>query len=184
MTSTLGTIVSVNVGMPRVVEWHGRDVESGIWKAPVDGRVAVRGVNVDGDAQADLRVHGGSDKAVYAYAVEDYAWWSEQLGRPIEPATFGENLTVAGLDLGAMVIGTHWLVGDVELEVAQPRLPVLQARDAHGRRGVRRPLRRRRALRRVPQDRRARATSAPATPSRSSRGRTSCHRSRQEPASR
>lgn len=115
--------MSVNVGKPRVVEWQGREVESAIWKEPVDGRVVVRGVNVDGDAQADLRVHGGPDKAVYAYAVEDYAWWSSQLDRDIGPATFGENLTVAGLDLGAMVIGTHWHIGDVELEVAQPRQP-------------------------------------------------------------
>jgi MOSC domain-containing protein YiiM len=113
----------VNVGVPRVVAWHGRDVESGIWKAPVDGRVAVRGVNLDGDAQADLRVHGGADKAVYAYASEDYAWWSSELGREIGPATFGDNLTVEGLDLGAMTIGTRWLVGSVELEIAQPRLP-------------------------------------------------------------
>jgi MOSC domain-containing protein YiiM len=116
-------VVSVNVGVPRGVDWQGRHVESGIWKAPVDGRVAVRGVNLDGDAQADLRVHGGQDKAVYAYAAEDYAWWSGELGRTIEPATFGENLTVAGLDLGAMVIGTRWRVGGVVLEIAQPRLP-------------------------------------------------------------
>ena len=120
---TTGRVVSVNVGVPRVVEWQGRDVESGIWKAPVDGRVAVRGVNLDGDAQADLRVHGGPDKAVYAYAIEDYAWWSDELGRAIGPATFGENLTVEGLDLGAMVIGTRWRVGTAELEVAQPRQP-------------------------------------------------------------
>jgi len=115
--------VSVNVGMPRVVDWHGRAVESGIWKEPVDHRVAVRGVNLDGDAQADMRLHGGPDKAVYAYAVEDYAWWSGQLGRELGPATFGENLTVQGLDLGGMVIGTRWRVADAVLEVAQPRLP-------------------------------------------------------------
>lgn len=118
-----GRVVSVNVGMPRIVEWHGRDVESGIWKSPVDGRIPVRGINLAGDAQADLRVHGGPDKAVYAYAIEDYAWWSDQLEQMVEPATFGENLTVEGLDLGAMVIGTRWLVGSVELEVSQPRLP-------------------------------------------------------------
>ena len=76
-----GVVVSVNVGARRVVEWHGHEVETGIWKAPVEGRVAVRGVNLDGDEQADLRVHGGPDKAVYAYSVEDYAWWSEELGR-------------------------------------------------------------------------------------------------------
>ncbi|MET0627466.1 MAG: MOSC domain-containing protein [Acidimicrobiia bacterium] len=118
-----GRVVSVNVGLPRITVWHGREVESGIWKAPVDGRIAVRGINLDGDEQADLRVHGGPDKAVYAYAVEDYAWWSEYLGREIGPARFGENLTVEGLDLGAMVIGTRWHVGSAVLEITQPRQP-------------------------------------------------------------
>ena len=116
-------VVSVNVGLPRTVEWHDRNVESGIWKTPVDGRVAVRGVNLDGDEQADLRVHGGPDKAVYAYAAEDYEWWSEELGRALEPGTFGENLTVRGVDLGGAVIGTRWRVGTTVLQVAQPRLP-------------------------------------------------------------
>jgi MOSC domain-containing protein YiiM len=115
--------VSVNVGARRTVEWHGRQVETGIGKAPVDGRVAVRGVNLDGDEQADLRVHGGPDKAVYAYAIEDYEWWSAELGRVLEPGTFGENLTVRGVDLGAAVIGTRWRVGSTVLQVAQPRLP-------------------------------------------------------------
>ena len=115
--------MSVNVGMPRVVEWHGRAVESGIWKEPVDHRVAVRGVNLDGDAQADRRLHGGPDKAVCTYAVEDYAWWTDRLGRELDPATFGENLTVEGLDLGAMVIGTRWRIADTVLEVSQPRMP-------------------------------------------------------------
>ena len=118
-----GVVVSVNVGARRAVEWHGREVETGIWKAPVDGRVAVRGVNLVGDEQADPRVHGGPDKAVYSYAVEDYEWWSGELGRVVRPATFGENLTVRGLDLGASVIGTRWRVGTTVLEIAQPRLP-------------------------------------------------------------
>jgi len=116
-------VVSVNVGGVRTVEWYGRAVTTGIWKAPVAGRVAVRGVNLDGDDQADRRVHGGPDKAVYAYAVEDYAWWSRELGRDMEPGTFGENLTVEGVDLGALVIGTRWRVGSTELEVSQPRQP-------------------------------------------------------------
>jgi MOSC domain-containing protein YiiM len=119
----MAQVVSVNVGTVRTVEWHGRSVTTSIWKSPVAGRVAVRGVNLDGDVQADLRVHGGPDKAVYAYAVEDYEWWSHELGRELEPGTFGENLTVEGLDLGALVIGTHWRVGSTELEVASPRQP-------------------------------------------------------------
>ncbi len=116
-------VVSVNVGTPRITEWHGRLVESGIWKVPVDGRVAVRGVNLDGDAQADLRVHGGADKAVYAYTVEDYAWWSARLGCTIEPATFGENVTTSGVDLDELTIGTRLHVGTVVLETAGPRMP-------------------------------------------------------------
>lgn len=119
----MAEVISVNVGRPRTVEWHGRTVETGIWKAPVVGRVAVRGVNLEGDEQADLRVHGGPDKAVYAYAVEDYDWWAEELGRPLAPGTFGENLTVHGLALGELVIGTRLAIGTTVLEVAQPRLP-------------------------------------------------------------
>jgi MOSC domain-containing protein YiiM len=116
-------VVSVNVGLPRVVTWHGREVETAIWKEPVAGRVALRDDNFVGDRQADLRVHGGRDKAVYSYAVEDYAWWSEQLGRELGPGTFGENLTTQGIDLSAMPIGTRWRVGTALLEVSQPRFP-------------------------------------------------------------
>src|SRR4051794_40392430 len=118
-----GRVVSVNVGAVRAVEWHGRIVETGIWKEPVTGRVGVRGVNLDGDDQADRRVHGGPDKAVYAYAVEDYEWWSRELGRELGPGTFGENLTVAGIELGAAVAGSCWQVGTAVLQVAQPRSP-------------------------------------------------------------
>ena len=116
-------LVSVNVGLPRLVEWHGRAVQTAIWKEPVDGRIAVRGVNVVGDGQADLRVHGGRDKAVYSYAVEDYAWWSDQVGRQLAPGTFGENLTTEGIDLSATPIGSRWRVGTALLEVSQPRFP-------------------------------------------------------------
>ncbi len=114
--------MSVNVGEQRDVEWFGRTVRTAIWKAPVEGRVPVRGVNLVGDDQADRRVHGGPDKAVYAYAVEDYAWWDEH-GDDVGPATFGENLTTEGIDLSAAVIGETWQVGSVVLEVAQPREP-------------------------------------------------------------
>jgi MOSC domain-containing protein YiiM len=118
----VASIVSVNVGEQRDVEWFGRTVRTGIWKSPVDGRVEVRGVNLAGDDQADRRVHGGPDKAVYAYAVEDYAWWAEQ-GVEVGPGTFGENLTTEGLDLSAAVLGERWRVGSTVLEVAQPRQP-------------------------------------------------------------
>jgi len=116
-------VVSVNVGLPRVVEWHRRAVETAIWKEPVSGRIALRGDNLVGDGQADLRVHGGRDKAVYSYAVEDYAWWSEYLGRDFLPGMFGENLTTEGIDLSASRIGSRWRVGTARLEISQPRFP-------------------------------------------------------------
>jgi len=117
-------LVSVNVGGVREVAWRGERVRTGIWKAPVGDRaVAVRGVNLEGDDQADRTVHGGADKAVYAYAVEDYAHWRDVRAVDAGPALFGENLTVRGLDLRAAIVGERWRVGSTVLEVAQPRLP-------------------------------------------------------------
>jgi MOSC domain-containing protein YiiM len=117
-------IVSVNVGTPRQISVRrGRPLMSAIGKAPLERRVRVAGVNVEGDEQADRRVHGGPDKAVYAYAAEDTAWWEEQLGRPLGPGAFGENLTVGGVDVTGARIGERWRIGTVELEVCQPRLP-------------------------------------------------------------
>lgn len=116
-------LVSVNVGRPRAVDTGRRTVETAIWKRPVEGRVAVRGVNVDGDAQADRSVHGGPDKAVYAYAIEETRRWEAELGRDLGPGAFGENLTVAGLDVSGALLGERWRVGTALLEVVQPRLP-------------------------------------------------------------
>ena len=117
-------LLSVNVGRPKqIAVRRGRPLMSAIGKAPVEGRVRVEGVNVAGDDQADRRVHGGPDKAVYAYAREDEAWWAEQLGREIPPGMFGENLTTEGLDVTGAVIGERWRIGTVVLEVAQPRIP-------------------------------------------------------------
>ena len=114
--------MSVNVGTPRTTDWHGRQVTSAIWKAPAAGRVRVHGVNFDGDDQADRRVHGGDGKAVYAYASEDYAWWAGVLGlaEPLAPATFGENLTTAGLALETCRVGEQWRVGDPITVAASP----------------------------------------------------------------
>ncbi|MBW3580751.1 MAG: MOSC domain-containing protein [Actinobacteria bacterium] len=116
-------MVSVNVGRPRSVPYRGRTRSTSIWKAPVLGRVAAQGCNLEGDEQADRRVHGGADKAVYAYSCGDYAWWEAELGRHLDPGTFGENLTVDGIDLAAAVVGERWQVGSAELEVCQPRTP-------------------------------------------------------------
>jgi MOSC domain-containing protein YiiM len=119
----LGSVAAVNVGGVRTLEWRGTTVTTGIWKTPVAGPVDVRGVNVVGDDQADRAVHGGPDKAVYAYAAEDEAWWAAELGREVGPGTFGENLTTRGVDVTNAVIGERWVVGDLELEVTQPRIP-------------------------------------------------------------
>ena len=119
-------VLSVNVGGIREVEWRGHLVTTGIWKHPVSGRVAIRGVNVLGDDQADRSVHGGVDKAVYAYAREDYDFWRDEVGLETPPGLFGENLTVEGLDLSSALVGDRWSIGSVVLEVAQPRLPCLK----------------------------------------------------------
>jgi MOSC domain-containing protein YiiM len=118
-----GLVESVNVGAPRPVRVNGHIVVTAIWKEPVEGRVPLRGVNLAGDDQADRTVHGGPDKAVYAYAVEDIEWWEAELGEPLGTAPFGENLTVRGLPVSEAVIGERWAVGSALLEVAQPRLP-------------------------------------------------------------
>jgi MOSC domain-containing protein YiiM len=114
---------AVTVGRPRDVTVGDRIVSSAIWKTPVSGRVAVRGVNVAGDDQADRSVHGGPDKAVYAYASEDAAWWAEQVGRELGPGSFGENLTTRGLDVSGARIGERWAIGSTLLEVRQSRMP-------------------------------------------------------------
>ncbi len=119
----MSRIVSVNVGESRTVEFRGRIVSTGIYKFPIEGAVRVEGVNLVGDDQADRRVHGGIYKAVYAYASEDYEWWSTQLGRTLPPGMFGENLTTRGVNVGGAVVGQRWRIGDVALEVSEPRIP-------------------------------------------------------------
>jgi MOSC domain-containing protein YiiM len=117
-------VVSVNVGLPRTVRWKGRDVTTGIFKEPVEGRVALRRLNLDGDGQGDLSVHGGAEKAVYAYPFEHYAFWREELGEELPFGAFGENLTVEGLPLEEEVaVGDRFRIGSAEVVVTQPRLP-------------------------------------------------------------
>jgi MOSC domain-containing protein YiiM len=113
----------VNVGAVRQVELAGRVQTTAIWKLPVSGRVAVRGVNLVGDEQADRRVHGGPERAVYAYARKDYAWWERQLGQPLDPGMFGENLTTEGIEVTDALVGERWRVGSVVLQVTSPRVP-------------------------------------------------------------
>lgn len=117
-------VISVNVGLPRTVQWKGRAVSTGIFKAPVSGRVHVRTLNLDGDRQADLSVHGGPDKAVYAYPVEHYDAWHRELPDMALPwGMFGENLSIAGLNENTVMIGDRFRIGSAEIAVTQPRLP-------------------------------------------------------------
>jgi MOSC domain-containing protein YiiM len=116
-------LLSVNVGLPKAVDTGMRVVETAIWKQPVEGRVRVRGINLDGDRQADRSVHGGPDKAVYAYAIEETRLWEEELGRELGAGAFGENLTTEGVDVSGALLGERWRLGTTLLEVVQPRLP-------------------------------------------------------------
>lgn len=117
-------VVSVNVGMPREVEWRGKRVRTSIFKSPVDRRVRMTELNLDGDAQADLTVHGGVDKAVYVYPSEHYAFWHRELpGVALPWGTFGENLTIEGLLEPDVRIGDRLRIGSAEFAVTQPRLP-------------------------------------------------------------
>ena len=118
-----GLLVSVHVGRPHMLDVGRRQVASAIWKEPVHGRVGVRGENVEGDDQADRSVHGGPDKAVYAYADEEVSAWERELGRSLGEAAFGQNLTTRGVPVSGAVIGELWQVGTTVLSVAQPRQP-------------------------------------------------------------
>lgn len=119
----VGEVISVNVAQPRTLMRRGRELPTGLWKLPVEGAVTVGDLGLDGDLQADKRVHGGPDKAVYAYAIEDVEWWEEQLGRGLGPGFFGENLTFRAVDVSGARIGERWEIGGTVLEVSEPRHP-------------------------------------------------------------
>src|SRR5713226_10045693 len=123
MASTVGKVLAVNVGKPREFKYNGRPAWSAIWKSPVVGRIAARGVNLDGDDQADREAHGGPDKAVYAYADEDLRWWEQQIGRSLAYGEFGQNLTTEGIEVNDALIGERWEIGSTVLEVSEPRVP-------------------------------------------------------------
>jgi MOSC domain-containing protein YiiM len=117
-------LVSVSSGLPRETTWQGRTVTTGIFKQPVDGRVALRKLNLDGDRQADLTVHGGEYKAVYCYPIEHYDYWKKELpGRELPAAIFGENFTTEGLLEDSIHLGDQFSIGSAEVIVTQPRLP-------------------------------------------------------------
>ena len=117
-------LTSVNTGLPRDVIWHGRHVMTGIFKQPVEGRIALTTLNLHGDRQADLSVHGGPHKAVYCYPIEHYDYWrSEWPGEELPLGMFGENFTTSGLSEDSVHIGDRFAVGSAEVVVTQPRLP-------------------------------------------------------------
>jgi MOSC domain-containing protein YiiM len=117
-------LLSVNVGQPRQVVWKGRTVTTGIFKEPVAGRVPLRLHNLDGDAQADLAVHGGPDKAVYLYPAEHYAAWRQELADMELPwGMFGENLTTEGILEATTCVGDRLRIGTAVVRVTEPRMP-------------------------------------------------------------
>jgi ferredoxin-NADP reductase/MOSC domain-containing protein YiiM len=119
----VGRLVSVNVGMPKNVQWRDKTVYTGIWKTPVEGPVMVRRLNIDGDGQGDLAGHGGEQRAVMVYQTESYDFWNTYLDRDdLEPGHFGENFTVTGLADDEVCIGDRYRIGDAEFEVTQPRV--------------------------------------------------------------
>ncbi len=123
-TSAIMKLVSLNVGTPREVTLKNRTITTGIFKEPVQGRVMLRRLNIDGDKQADLSVHGGADKAVYVYPKEHYEYWRQKFPNMKLPwGMFGENFTTEGLLEDAVRIGDRFRVGTAELKVTQPRLP-------------------------------------------------------------
>lgn len=117
-------LISVNTGLPREVTWHGRTVTTGIYKEPVHGRIALRKLNLDGDRQADLSVHGGEYKAVYCYPLVHYEYWKRELpDRDLPLGMFGENFTLDGFLEESIHLGDQFSVGSAEVVVTQPRLP-------------------------------------------------------------
>jgi MOSC domain-containing protein YiiM len=117
-------VVSLNVGLPRTVNFHGQAVTTGIFKEPVEGRIKLRRLNLDGDKQADLTVHGGLDKALYTYPAEHYDYWKKQLPDMKLPwGMFGENFTTEGLLEDKVNIGDVFRVGSSEVVATQPRMP-------------------------------------------------------------
>jgi MOSC domain-containing protein YiiM len=130
-------LLSVNVGLPQTVAWKGRTVTTGIFKTPVNSRVQMRRLNLNGDRQADLAVHGGPDKAVYAYPGEHYTYWRGEFpGMELPWGMFGENFTVAGLIEETVNIGDRFRIGSGIVMVTQPRVPCYKLAAKFGREDI------------------------------------------------
>src|SRR5215470_5740311 len=119
----MARLLSVNVGLPRDIEWSGRTVHTGIWKNPVPGRCRVRRLNLDGDGQGDTAGHGGEQRAVFVYQLESYRHWEQQLNRAdFVHGNFGENFTIEGLPDDSVCIGDRFRIGTALFEITQPRV--------------------------------------------------------------
>src|ERR1700733_7389379 len=119
----MARLLSVNVGLPRDMEWKGRTVHTGIWKTPLQGRCRARLLNLDGDGQGDLAGHGGEHRAVFVYQIESYRYWQEQLSRAdFVYGQFGENFTIEGMADLDVCIGDRYRIGSALFEVTQPRV--------------------------------------------------------------
>src|SRR6516165_4607370 len=119
----MARLLSVNVGLPRDIEWQGKTVHTAIWKTPVEGRRMTRRLNIDGDGQGDLAGHGGEHRAVLVYQIASYRYWQNQLGRhDFTYGQFGENFTVEGLPDAEVCIGDRYAIGEAVFEVTQPRV--------------------------------------------------------------
>src|SRR5271169_3815481 len=119
----MGQLLSINVGLPRDIAWRGQKVHTAIWKLPVQGRIAARRLNLEGDGQGDLAGHGGEHRAVMVYQMEAYRYWEAQLGRSdFSFGQFGENFTVAGLSDDEVCIGVRYRIGSALFEITQPRV--------------------------------------------------------------
>jgi MOSC domain-containing protein YiiM len=137
MNKITGRLISVNVGLPRQIASNGKQVETGIFKEPVAGRVFLRKLNLDGDRQADLSVHGGERKAVYAYPSEHYTYWRRELpDMKFDWGMFGENFSTSGLLENEVFVGDRLRAGAAELKVTEPRLPCFKLALKFGREDI------------------------------------------------
>lgn len=120
-------LLAISVGLPQEMQWRGQTIETGIFKSPIEGRVHVGRLGIDGDGQADLSVHGGLDKAVYAYDASSTQYWRDELERPeLNAGIFGENLTLTGWPEDRVLIGDLFRIGTATFEVSQPRQPCMK----------------------------------------------------------
>lgn len=116
-------LISVNIGRERILQRKGRVEKTGIFKIPTDEPISVTKLGLENDAIVSKRHHGGPDQAIYVYGLADYEWWSKELGKEIAPGTFGDNLTISGLESAQFNIGDYLHIGEVTLQVTAPRIP-------------------------------------------------------------